>query len=265
MNNKGRIGVPGREVAGSGKKGASFAKALEKIYEALESLSDGQAVSAQVAIIQNEIEALTDTLLPSVAQKKIFRLNALPTDVVLWGTNESVAVEEVYSCFLQAADSITCGIVSDAGKLYLAKDLGSSQRKITSFYNSDTPSTTYNPYIEYDGEFYTVDSNGVLTPIAMTREMIKDVYQVTAQALCDLEARVRGIMSRLENLGEVKATTVDSENLPKVCGQPLVIQGTGAPAVVPQFAGQRYHDTTNKKVYEAFDVTASASDWVLLN
>lgn len=86
-----------------------------------------------------------------------------------------------------------------------------------------------------------------------------------AQALCDLEASVNGIKQRLVNLGEVKAITVDSENLPMVCGQPLVIEGAGSPSVVPHFVGQRYHDTTGKKVYEAFSVTGSTNDWTLLN
>lgn len=88
---------------------------------------------------------------------------------------------------------------------------------------------------------------------------------ILAQLLCDLDSRVKGIMARLENLGEVKATTIDSENLPKVCGQPLVVEGAGAPAVVPLFVGQRYHDKTNSKCYEAFAVTGSTSDWKLLN
>lgn len=88
---------------------------------------------------------------------------------------------------------------------------------------------------------------------------------ILAQLLCDLDARINGIMSRLENLGKVKAITIDSENLPMVCGQSLVIEGAGAPTVVPQFVGQRYHDTTNKKVYEAFAVTNNVNNWTLLN
>lgn len=86
-----------------------------------------------------------------------------------------------------------------------------------------------------------------------------------AQALCDLDTRIKGILSRFENLGEVKAITIDSENLPKVCGQPLVVEGSGAPSVVPQFVGQRYHDTTNNKCYEAFSVRGATSDWKILN
>ena len=88
---------------------------------------------------------------------------------------------------------------------------------------------------------------------------------ILAQLLCDLDARVKGIMERLENLGDVKAKTIDSENLPMVCGQPLVVSGAGAPAVVPQFVGQRYHDTTNSKIYEAMAVTGNTNNWKLLN
>lgn len=43
-------------------------------------------------------------------------------------------------------------------------------------------------------------------------------------------------------------------------GFPDTIIGTGAPAVIPNFIGQRYVDTTNKAAYTAYG-TSSASDW----
>ena len=43
-------------------------------------------------------------------------------------------------------------------------------------------------------------------------------------------------------------------------GFPDTIIGTGAPAVIPNFIGQRYIDTTNEAEYTAFG-TSSASDW----
>lgn len=43
-------------------------------------------------------------------------------------------------------------------------------------------------------------------------------------------------------------------------GFPDTIIGTEAPAVIPNFIGQRYIDTTNKAEYTAFGMT-SASDW----
>lgn len=90
---------------------------------------------------------------------------------------------------------------------------------------------------------------------------------VLAQAFAVLFAAIDGLKAQLDNLGETKAKCIDFEDMPKVCGQPLVVEGDGAPAtpVVPTMVGQRYHDTTNRKVYEAFAVTNSVSDWVLLN
>lgn len=88
---------------------------------------------------------------------------------------------------------------------------------------------------------------------------------VIAQAFAQMQAEIDGLKAQLNNLGETKAKCIDSEDLPKVCGASLVIDGDGAPSVVPMFVGQRYHDTTNKKVYEAFAVTNSTVDWTLLN
>lgn len=90
---------------------------------------------------------------------------------------------------------------------------------------------------------------------------------VLAQAFAVLFAAIDGLKAQLENLGETKVVSIDFEEQPKLCGQPLVVEGSGAPAapVVPTMVGQRYHDTTNRKVYEAFAVTNNVSDWVLLN
>ena len=87
-----------------------------------------------------------------------------------------------------------------------------------------------------------------------------------AQSLCDLYTLILGLAGRLENLGDVKAGTIDCENLPKVCGGDQVLEGVGAPSVVPHFVGQRYHDTTSgaQHLYEAFAVTGSTGDWVLI-
>ena len=88
---------------------------------------------------------------------------------------------------------------------------------------------------------------------------------VLAQAFADVFGLIDGLRANAKHLGECQATCIDSEFLPKVCGEPLVIEAAGAPSIAPLFVGQRYHDTTNKKVYEAFAVTNSTNDWVLLN
>ena len=87
------------------------------------------------------------------------------------------------------------------------------------------------------------------------------IAQAFAQAIGDMQ----GIIENLKHMGSFKATDIDCENMPKVCGYPLVVEGAGAPSIVPRFVGQRYHDTTNNKCYEAFAVTNSTANWVLLN
>jgi hypothetical protein len=88
---------------------------------------------------------------------------------------------------------------------------------------------------------------------------------VIAQAFAQLLGEIQGIVENLKHMGSFKATDIDCENMPKVCGYPLVVDGAGAPSIVPRFVGQRYHDTTNNKCYEAFAVTNSTANWVLLN
>lgn len=88
---------------------------------------------------------------------------------------------------------------------------------------------------------------------------------VIAQAFAQAIGDIQGIIENLKHMGSFKATDIDCENMPKVCGYPLVVEGAGAPSIVPRFVGQRYHDTTNNKCYEAFAVTNSTANWVLLN
>ena len=88
---------------------------------------------------------------------------------------------------------------------------------------------------------------------------------VIAQAFAQLLGEIQGIVENLKHMGSFKATDIDCENMPKVCGYPLVLEGAGAPSIVPRFVGQRYHDTTNNKCYEAFAVTNLTANWVLLN
>lgn len=88
---------------------------------------------------------------------------------------------------------------------------------------------------------------------------------VLAQAFADLFGLIDGLVENTKHMGSFKATEIDLEYLPKVCGYPLVVEGADAPSIVPRFVGQRYHDTTNSKCYECFRVTNAVSDWVLLN
>ena len=90
---------------------------------------------------------------------------------------------------------------------------------------------------------------------------------VIAQAFAQLFGEIEGLKAQLDNLGDVRAICVNSEDVPKVQNYPMIIYGSGAPTApnVPAFIGQKYLDTTNKKEYTAFSVTNSISDWVLIN
>ena len=83
-----------------------------------------------------------------------------------------------------------------------------------------------------------------------------------------LEARAAEIEAQKRAEAEAKAEKEHSTTLPSLKTEMPVVpppMSTTAPSVVPMFVGQRYHDTTNKKVYEAFAVTNSTVDWTLLN
>lgn len=89
--------------------------------------------------------------------------------------------------------------------------------------------------------------------------------RVLVEAVAWLDARCKALESMIDNAGDLKARNIDSENMPMVCGYSMVVEGAGAPSVVPRFVGQHYVDTTNRKVYMATRVTNATSDWALLN
>lgn len=89
--------------------------------------------------------------------------------------------------------------------------------------------------------------------------------RVLVEAVAWLDARCKALESMIDNAGDLKARNIDSENMPMVCGYSMVVEGAGAPSVVPRFVGQHYVDTTNRKVYLATKVTNATSDWTLLN
>ena len=141
------------------------------------------------------------------------------------------------------------------------------------------PSTGYYIYlcpqameVVISGYTATVDGGTCLTVgLGIFKNIVSNFLarpgqDAVAQSLCDLYTLILGLAGRLENLGDVKAGTIDCENLQKVCGSPMVLEGVGAPAVLPHFVGQRYHDTTSgaQHLYEAFSVTGATSDWVLI-
>lgn len=90
---------------------------------------------------------------------------------------------------------------------------------------------------------------------------------VSAAALAILAGRIDGIENALSkglsNLVVEKLTVRRSLNGTPTSGN-MKLRGTGSPTEVPEFVGQEYYDTENKKKYEAFGVSA-VSDWELMN
>ena len=68
----------------------------------------------------------------------------------------------------------------------------------------------------------------------------------------------------LDNLGDVRARSIDVDNLPKICGFDMFVISTTAPSVAPDFIPQIWVDTTAKKAYIAVGVSTSA-DFIALN
>ena len=108
-------------------------------------------------------------------------------------------------------------------------------------------------------------SNGTNAPASVTIDQIK---AYVLEAISQLVAQNSGDIDRLieskDQLGEAKAISLDTERWPTLTGLPISRTGEGAPAIIPDFIGQRYMDTTNKKAYLAFGVS-SVSDWVVMN
>lgn len=91
---------------------------------------------------------------------------------------------------------------------------------------------------------------------------VPDTVYLVVDKVETLEGDVKAI--NVDNCGDLHAKSIDMDELPKVCGYEMYKKGSGAPSVAPDFIGQEYLDTTNKKLYKAFGVN-STSDFVVLN
>ena len=67
-----------------------------------------------------------------------------------------------------------------------------------------------------------------------------------------------------DRLGKATAISLDTLEWPTLTGLPVTRMGNGVPSIVPDFVGQRYMDTANKKAYLAFGASA-VSDWEVMN
>ena len=77
-------------------------------------------------------------------------------------------------------------------------------------------------------------------------------------------ANVEALIAAKETLGNVSMVSCDIQDMPTINGKPMHQIAAGAPTMAPDFPGQLYFDTTNKKLYGAFGVD-STSNWTVMN
>ena len=121
-------------------------------------------------------------------------------------------------------------------------------------------------------------TEAALTPYAKTANIPTKVSQLTndskfvssditdalAKSIAQNSGDINILIASKDQLGEAKAISLDMEKWPTLTGLPITRAGDGAPAVIPDFVGQKYADLTNRKLYFAFGVS-SVSDWVVMN
>ena len=108
------------------------------------------------------------------------------------------------------------------------------------------------------GAFATIATNFVGTP----------GQKVLAQALCQLDARIKTLESLVDQAGHLKVELLDMADLPLVCGEKMYMTGSGAPSVPPTVPFQEYYDEDSGITYKAKGVlpnTPTVSDWKALN
>lgn len=90
---------------------------------------------------------------------------------------------------------------------------------------------------------------------------LEDLARTVAYALNDLDARTRSIEEQQgQPFGPIVADSINAQVMPMVGGKAIVLTGSGAPQVAPDFVGQFYIDTSAPNVYFA-TATGSVNGW----
>lgn len=223
--------------------------------------SDGTYVPQQSVLVSNLdiVQSKGDSLTSAMSQKAV-------TDELATKQDTIPDLETIRSNSQNASDVVTN--MTNAGYLFAGiatptTDTGTPDAKV--FYIANGKGT----YTNFGGIEVTEDNVVVLywnsswhkvsTGIA-TQEKLTELEEAIEREKQNREA----FIDNMDNLGDVHAKSVDMDELPKVCGYPMVVFGSGAPTMAPDFTSQFYIDTTNHKIYMA-DGTANASSFRILN
>lgn len=88
--------------------------------------------------------------------------------------------------------------------------------------------------------------------------------QAMAKLLVQQQYVIEGLKKMVEgNLGDIRATTINTDDMPMVSGKPPIIVENGAPTVIPYFIGQLHinYSTSPVTIKVCYRVTGSISDW----
>lgn len=92
-----------------------------------------------------------------------------------------------------------------------------------------------------------------------------DGARVLAEALCQIRTDIDNLRASLNDLGNAKGLSFDSENGYMVCGQKLVDVVEGAPTEIPLAVGLFRFDKNTKTMYVNDQVTNSTKDWKIIS
>lgn len=85
-------------------------------------------------------------------------------------------------------------------------------------------------------------------------------YTVIAEHITRLNKKIERLEEQIDNANNLRARSVDSATGYYINGDKTVIIGSGAPTMVPAFAGQFYINTSGPALYYAVNNSAT-TDW----
>lgn len=95
--------------------------------------------------------------------------------------------------------------------------------------------------------------------IAASGQLSGNAFKVIAEHIAKLTARVEVLEAGVGTVDTLSSTSVDSANGYYINGDKTVIIGSGAPTMVPAFAGQFYINTSGPALYYAVNNSATTN------
>ena len=276
-----------RVTAESGRATAESAR--ETSFSASKTAADEatEAANAAATAFNNAIVQVTGQSLDKVMSQKAVSdaITAIQNqfDTLLSG-NATTAIDtfnEIIAFLSNISDSSTLDGIISAMQTTIANNLQTAKNYADSAVNTHNESETahadlFNTKLDKTSIVQVVGTNTdkVISQNALTvlLNAITDNASlqgnVIAEAIVLLINEVNGLKSILsQGFGDIRVTSITSDNIPQYRGQPTIVTGSGSPvtnSIIPDFEGQIYIDTTNRNAYMCCD-SASTTYWKQLN